>query len=61
MTRTRTAPATNIETSAPKPVTNFDRHLAILERNAANVQHERRISSTPARRDPRNRGSRGQA
>jgi hypothetical protein len=40
MTRTRPAPATNIETSAPKAVTNYDRLLAILERNAASVQHE---------------------
>jgi hypothetical protein len=36
----RTTPTSNIETSAPKPVTNFDRLLAILERNAASVEHE---------------------
>ncbi len=39
MTR-RTTPIANIKKSAPKPVTNFDRLLAILERNAASVQHE---------------------
>jgi hypothetical protein len=37
---TRTTPTTNIETSESKPVTNFDRLLIILERNAASVQHE---------------------
>jgi hypothetical protein len=47
MTRTRTAPATNVETSAPKLVTNFDRLLAILERNAANVQHEPELARRP--------------
>jgi hypothetical protein len=37
---TRTTPTTNM-TSAPKPATNnYDRLLAILERNAASVQHE---------------------
>jgi hypothetical protein len=40
MTRMPSMPTTNIEISTPKPVTNYDRLLAILERNAASVQHE---------------------
>jgi hypothetical protein len=39
---TSTPPTANTKTfaPAPEPADNFDRLLAILERNAASVQHE---------------------
>ena len=34
----RTTPTTDIKTPKPKPVTNYDRLLAILERNVADAR-----------------------